>query len=408
MKRRSSWPLGVLTAAILLSVGLIIGVAAFPQEKMEPASSGGWQSSAGEDMPPKEEIPESKIPVDWLDEGLFAGSYEKAYERMQEMSLAEKVGQMFLVRCPAGDAVQMITQYHPGGFVLFGRDFDGKSKEAVQAAALSYQEASEIPMILAVDEEGGTVVRVSGNPKLADHKFLSPQELYQGGGLDAVRADAAEKDTLLKELGINLNLAPVADVSTSPSDYINARTLGKPVPETAEYVSAVVTANRAAGMASALKHFPGYGNNVDTHTDISVDERSYESFRERDFLPFQAGIKAGAETVLVSHNVVKCIDADRPASLSPEVHRILREDLGYTGLIMTDDLAMRAILKYTGEYTPAVAAVRAGNDLMITTDYESGIQSVLQAVENGSISQELVDRAVFHILAMKYETGILQ
>lgn len=398
----------VLGLIIIICVGIAVLISV-PGEQEESTSSSEIASgtSSAESVSSGGQLPENRIPAAWNDNGIFADSYEKAYDRLEQMTLEEKIGQLLLVRCPLGDAAKTARQYHLGGYVLFGRDFDGKSREEVRQKILSCQEASDIPMLMAVDEEGGSIVRISSNSQLADHRFRSPQDLYQSGGLDAIRADASEKAALLKELGLNLNLAPVADVSTDPADYIYARTLGKPAEETAAYVSSVVETNQKAGISSALKHFPGYGTNVDTHTGISIDKREYSVFQNTDFLPFQAGIDSGVETILVSHNIVTCMDEDRPASLSPEVHRILREELHYTGLIMTDDLAMEAIASYSGEDTPAVAAVLAGNDLLITTDYQSAYDSLKRAAEEGRVSQNQIDHAVFRILAMKYHTGIL-
>ena len=148
--------------------------------------------------------------------------------------------------------------------------------------------------MIAVDEEGGTVVRVSSNPKLASAPFASPQETYQKGGLEGIRADTEAKAGLLLELGINLNLAPVCDVSTDPGDYMYSRTIGVPASETAGVIGAMVETMEEKNLSGALKHFPGYGGNLNTHTGISVDNRPYEQFQKEDFLPFAAGIRAGA------------------------------------------------------------------------------------------------------------------
>lgn len=115
------------------------------------------------------------------------------------------------------------------------------------------------------------------------------------------------------------------------------RAFGGSPQDTAQYVRTVVDVMEQNGIGSVLKHFPGYGSNVDTHTGIAIDERSLESFRQNDFLPFESGIEAGAPVILVSHNIINAVDSSRPASLSPAVHDILREELGFSGLIITDD-----------------------------------------------------------------------
>lgn len=180
-----------------------------------------------------------------------------------------------------------------------------------------------------------------------------------------VVSDTIEKAALLQSLGVNVNLAPVCDVSNNPSDYIYPRTFGKDAKQTAAYVKTVVETMNGRKLGAVLKHFPGYGSNVDTHTGIATDTRPYTSFETADFLPFQAGIAAGAGGVLVSHNIVTCMDETLPASLSPAVHRVLRDTLGFNGVIMTDDLMMEAIKQYTGAQKAAVLAVRAGNDMVL-------------------------------------------
>ena len=162
-----------------------------------------------------------------------------------------------------------------------------------------------------------------------------------------------------------------------------------------------------AGIGSVLKHFPGYGSNENTHTGISVDTRPYETFEETDFLPFAAVIAAGAPAVLVSHNIVQCMDADLPASLSPAVHRVLRDELGFAGVILTDDLAMDALKEYAPDGHAAVLALQAGNDMVVTTDYWTEIPAVLAAVENGTLSEETIDAAAARVLRWKFHLGLL-
>ena len=326
---------------------------------------------------------------------------------LNSMSMEEKVGQMFFVRCPTGMAANYVSQYHLGGYILFGRDFQGKTAQEVTGTIASYQAAADVPLLIGVDEEGGTVVRVSSNPNLFPYKCLSPQALYKDGGMEAIEEDAVTKNTTLLGYGINVNFAPVADVSTDPDDFMYDRAFGQDAQATAEYVKTVVTAMNRVGIGSVLKHFPGYGNNVDTHTGIAVDERPEETFLTSDFLPFDAGIIAGAGAVLVSHNIVNCMDDTLPASLSPEVHRVLREGLGFGGVILTDDLAMDAVDAYAEDGSVAVLAVQAGNDMVVTTDFTEQIPLVITAVENGEIDEAVIDAAVIRILSWKYDLGLL-
>ena len=258
--------------------------------------------------------------------------------------------------------------------------------------------------MIAVDEEGGSVVRVSSNPNLAISKFKSPQELYTEGGFNLIKSDTINKSALLKSLGLNINLAPVVDVSTNPSDYMYARTLGENTTLTSTYAKTVIEASKGTGVSYTLKHFPGYGNNADTHTGSSTDTRTYDDIMNNDIPPFEAGIEAGAEAVLVSHNIVNSIDSDNPASLSASVHNLLRNELGFTGIIITDDLAMGATLSISNA---TVKAILAGNDLIITTDYEESFNEIKTVLSNGTISENQIDKLAFRVLAWKYYKGLM-
>lgn len=326
-------------------------------------------------------------------------------EVLAGMSLEEKVGQMFIVRCPETGGAGDVSKYQMGGYILFDRDFNGYSRQEVTGHIQSYQANAKIPLFIGVDEEGGIVNRVSHYFRAVP--FWSPQDLYAEGGLSLIVSDTQEKAELLYSLGINLNFAPVCDVSTDPDDYIYARSFGKDAQQTARYVETVVQTMQEEQMGSVLKHFPGYGNNQDTHAGIVHDNRPYSTFEQQDFLPFQAGIDAGAQCVLVSHNIVACMDEEAPASLSANVHRILREELGFEGVIMTDDLYMQAIQQYTGTSDAAVMAVRAGNDMLCCTNYEEQIPAVIDAVKDGTITEARIDESVLRILQWKQSLGLL-
>lgn len=368
--------------------------------------------------PPVTEEPEVQTPdPEPTPEELAAAEIE---DLLSSLTLEEKVGQLFFVRCPAESAVEDVSTYHLGGYVLFGRDFQDASgawltREQVIAGIQAYQDAAAedtgIPLLIGSDEEGGTVTRASRNPNLFDAPFSSPQALAQRqtDTHDVFAADAWEKNSALLALGINVNLAPVADVSTDPSDFIYDRSLGQDAEATADYVAQVVGAMAECGIGSVLKHFPGYGDNRDTHTGIAVDERSLEHFAASDFLPFSAGIAAGGGTaaVLVSHNIMAAVDPDLPSSLSPAVHDLLRDKLGFDGVAMTDDLAMEAVAAYSEDGAVAVMALQAGNDLIITTDYRTQIPRVIEAAENGTLSLERIDQACRRVLTWKQNLGLV-
>ena len=324
-----------------------------------------------------------------------------------KMSLEEKVAQLLMVRCPKDGFQQLQSQYQFGGYIVFDANISPFTKEEFVANIQAIQNSSKIPVLIGVDEEGGDVIRFSRYLDYRSTPFLSPQQIYAQGGMQAIIEDTEEKSDLLKAIGVNMNFAPVADVSENPFDFIYSRTLGKDASLSAQYVQNVVQVMKQKQIGSVLKHFPGYGNNEDTHTGSSIDNRSLNSFQNRDFLTFQAGIEAGSDCVLVSHNIMASVDAQMPASLSLPVHKILREQLHFDGVIITDDLIMQAISDTYGDANAAVLAIQAGNDMIISSAYEIQYNAILDAVHNGNIALDQVDKSLFRILKMKYNLKLI-
>lgn len=338
-----------------------------------------------------------------LSSDLFGVYYERATEIMNTMTLEEKVGQLFLMGITQTNGEDVVKNYHPGGIVMFADNFSGQTIPSEQEQIASYQSSSRFPLLISVDEEGGTVVRVSKYPAFRDTPFLSPQELYAQGGWNGVYQETIEKGNLLKSLGINLCLAPVADISNNPTDYIYERTFGGSAEDTSQFIEISTKAYRETNTGCTLKHFPGYASNLNTHNGSSVDNREKSQFYENDLKPFQAGIDAGAPVVMVNHNIVSCFDAENPASISPEVHSVLRKDLNFSGLICTDSLDMGATKNVTDIY---LKAVDAGNDLIATCE-TAGYPIVLQAVNTGRILENRVNESVIRILAYKLYYGLM-
>ena len=320
------------------------------------------------------------------------------------MSLDEKINQLLLVRYPDSSGDKILKEKQFGGYIFFAKDFKNKTSDQVKKMISSLQSVSKIPILTAVDEEGGSVVRISNNKNLAKSKFLSPQELYALGEFEAIRQDTIQKSALLSSLGINLNLAPVVDVSTSSKAYMYPRTLGENTDLTSQYAKTVIEASHGGNVSYTLKHFPGYGNNDDTHINSATDERSFDEIKNQDLPPFKAGIDALAEAVLVNHNTFKNIDKDNPATLSASIHNILRKDLNFTGITITDDMSMDAVSSIPNA---SLKAIMAGNDLIITTDYEKSIKEIKQGLNDATISEELIDKLAFRILAWKYYKGLI-
>lgn len=328
-------------------------------------------------------------------------------DMLDQMTIEEKVGQLFLVRVPPENQLEDIQTYHLGGYLLFDRDMQGETTDSLQQKIKSYQETSKYPMLIGSDEEGGLVTRLSRN-QLIDPPFPSLQELYQAGGWQAIVDDITRKGTIFHELGIQVGMAPDADVSTDPESFIYDRTIGMDAAGTSEYVTKSVEAMKQAQIGSTLKHFPGYGNNRDSHVEIVTDDRSLEELRGNDFIPFKAGIQAGADSIMVSHNIVNALDSERPASISPKVHEVIRQELGFDGVVMTDDMDMAGLAAFTSQEEAGLQALQAGNDLILSSSYSSQIPYILQAIQKGDYSEEQLNQSVERVLQWKAELGLIK
>lgn len=345
------------------------------------------------------------IPKDWLDDGIFKEYYNSAYNKLITMTLEEKIGQMLLVRYPESNQAEILKKYKIAGYIFYAKDFENKTTAEVIEMTNNIQNASDIPLLTAVDEEGGKVVRISSNRSLTYEPFKSSSELYKLGGFEAIAADTIYKSYVLSTLGINLNLAPVVDVSTNLADYIYERTLQENTELTSAYAKTVIEASKGTGVSYTLKHFPGYGNGKDTHISTSNDNRPYEKILKNDLPPFVSGINAGAEAIMINHNIVDSIDFENPASLSKKVNIFLRNNLNFTGIIMTDVLEMSALNDITDVN---IKAIIAGNDLIITTDYEKSFNEIKDAVNKGIVDENRINNSVFRILAWKYYKNLME
>lgn len=329
--------------------------------------------------------------------------------QLDKMSLEEKVGQMILAYHPDQDAVATQKKYQFGGYIFFAKYFKNNTPEGVVADMTAFQDASDIKMLLAVDEEGGTVNRISKYPMYRDEPFASPQEIFHGGGWDGIVADAKEKCAFLKILGLNTNLAPVADVPYDKKNYIYNRAFGTDPETVSDFVEYVTNECKDAKVISCLKHYPGYGDAGDTHRTVIEDTRDEQVLDTRDSMPFQAGIAAGTPMIMVSHTIVDAYDAKNPASLSKAVHNVLRSRLGFDGVIITDDLAMSGVTKFVADPgKAAVQAVQAGNDMICAGNPIQQYEAILTAVKDGTISEERINESVMRILEMKKTYGLIE
>ncbi|MBQ4313378.1 MAG: glycoside hydrolase family 3 protein [Clostridia bacterium] len=327
------------------------------------------------------------------------------------MTVEEKVGQLILVRSRGASIdkfAQLASSCKAGGVVLFADDIDGKEESELTSDIAKLQEACGGRLLVCVDEEGGSVVRVSAEPRLRPVPFASSQQIFAAHGMEGIVDDTAEKCAFLQKFGINVNFAPVADVVTSSGAFMYRRAFGRDAEQTAEYVSTVVGVMRQNNMGSTLKHFPGYGNTSgDTHEGAVILDTAETVIREKYLLPFAAGIAAGADSVMVTHSIVTSIDDSRPASMSEAVISLLREDLGFDGVIISDAMDMEAIEQYGGGDV-CLTAFLAGIDLLCTpSDPQATYESLLAAAQDGTISPERLDESVGRIIGWKLKLGII-
>lgn len=319
---------------------------------------------------------------------------------VQAMTIEDKAGQLLLVL----DSKNLLTDQTMSGCVLLEDDFANKSRNEVIENIERYQSNAKYPMIIAVDEEGGSVVRVS--KYLRDNRFRLPQDVYKSGGMDSIISDATEKSEYLKEFGINVNLAPVADIATNEDDYIYRRSFGVDVDATSNYVRNVVMAMSDIKMGSVLKHFPGYGSAPGSGGTYH-DSRDFNSLKNNDLLPFKAGIEAGANSILVTNNIIDSVDNQNPATLSKDIHDLLREDLKYNGVIMTDDVTDLNNNEFGNDSEIVIKAIKAGNDLIMTSRPQIYFESLITAINNGEICLNELDLSVLRVIAWKDSLDIL-
>ena len=330
---------------------------------------------------------------------IFEDYYKEAEKILNTMSKNEKIGQIFLPRYTLETADYQIKKYYPGGFVLFANNLVNHTEKQLIEELNQRQNISKIPLAFGVDEEGGIVCRVS--LYFRNETFPSPRESYLKGGIKEILKIEKEKIDLLKKLKMHYNFAPVADISLNSSDYIYERTLGENASITSEYINFVVDSYNKEKFTCCLKHFPGYGNNRNTHDDIAHDYRSLDYLKNNDLIPFVKAIGHNVPMIMVSHNIVHDIDDEYPSSISKKVHDLLRNEYGYTGLIATDSLSMGAITKYTKDVSPAVLAVLAGNDIIVTSTFEQHINELIEGIENNEVDMSLIEKAAKRVIAWK-------
>ncbi|GHE55585.1 beta-N-acetylhexosaminidase [Streptomyces longispororuber] len=353
---------------------------------------------------------------------------------VSRMTLEEKVGQLLVLHVyghhatdpdPADieanerelgvrTAAEAIAKYRPGGLIYFGWAHNTRDPRQlatlsndVQRAALG--QSPGVPLLLTIDQEHGVVARVGAPATL----LPGAMALGAGGSRDDVREAARIAGAELRALGVRQNYAPSADVNVNPANpVIGVRSFGAGPDAVADFVTAQIEGYRAAGIASAAKHFPGHGDTeTDSHSALPTIHHSREQWEELDAPPFRAALAAGVDAVMTAHLVVPALDpAMEPATLSyPIVTGVLREQLGHDGLIVTDSLSMQGVRTTYGDDRVAVLALKAGVDQLLHPPRpELARNAVVEAVREGELSEERLDASVLRVLELKARLGLFE
>jgi len=327
------------------------------------------------------------------------------------MSLGQMVGQMFVVSAggtqPDYYLEKMVRERNIGGVLLFGFNMESEAQTKAMTASLqdlSMRTDPSIPLFIAVDQEGG---------EISHAPWVSPQpsaaKVGERGDPGRAREIAGEMGRQLLRGGVNTDLAPVVDTGFGAA--IGSRSFGEDPDLVAEMGAAAVEGFEEAGVVCAAKHFPNHGAaRTDSHTSLPVVGHDLAEVRSHDLPPFEAAIRAGVPMVMVGHLLYPAIDPDRPASLSPEAIRVLREELDFEGVVVTDDLAMAGVSGGGSPARAAVDAVKAGADLLIVSSppqqQADAYDAVVRAVESGEIPRGRIEASVERILKVKKDYAL--
>jgi beta-N-acetylhexosaminidase len=339
---------------------------------------------------------------------------------LRTMTLDQKLGQMLFVQFTGPyyslDLSTMITQENVGAVILFTANNNIMSIPQLKQLTQEIQNGartagSGIPLLIAIDQEGGLVDRLRNldgpRPSAAEIGATNDPERARAAGLQ----DAHD----LASYGINLNLAPVVDVTSVYNPQLDTRTFGSDPSVVTRMAGAYLQGLQQSGQVfGTLKHFPGLGDvSVDPHSGLPVLTRSLTQLEANDWLPYRTLIQKGqVHAVMVTHEIVKAVDSSTPSSLSPKViNGILRHQLGFQGVVITDSLTMEGISAYYNESQAAVMAVQAGADLLMgpisAQTAASMLEALRSAVQTGTLSVQRIDESVRRILMLKYQLGLL-
>ena len=332
---------------------------------------------------------------------------------IDDMDAAEKAGQLIMadfrtnadgtgMTVLSDEAKDALQEYYIGGVILFAENLD--TKEQTQQLTYDLQAAAHLPLFIGIDEEGGLVSRL--NKSNIEHETFPP-----AAEMEDVSWAGTSIGSSLGELGINVDFAPVADVNTNPDNpVIGTRAFSSDPQAAASKAAEFISALQKMGVSACAKHFPGHGDTaMDSHLGETYVEHDMERLRSVEFVPFEQAIAAGTDFIMAGHIKTPNATTDGlPATLSSEMLGILRNDLNFDGIIITDAMNMGAIVDQYGSGESAVMAVQAGVDIVLMpADLQEAAEALTAAIKKGDISEERVNEALWHVLSLKYEKGIL-
>ena len=403
----------IMLAVILTGVGLGIHrvIAAWNDKKQaEELQAQMEEMSAQEEQVAVEAPVETEEPVEEEQKSQLDEIVDAC---IAEMPLEDKVAGLFIitpealtgtdVAIKAGDTTkEKLSQHAVGGLIYAKQNI--KSADQLKEMISGTQGFSKYPLFIGIDEEGGSISRIAESG-LADN-VSSMGDIGASGDISKAKEAGSSIASYLSEYGFNLDFAPVADVILEGNTLIGDRSFGSNAGDVATMVAACAEGLQEGGVSACLKHFPGLGSTTeDTHEGMASSEKTKEDFETTDFLSFQAGIDAGADFVMVSHLSVPNITGDNtPASLSAKmITDILRGELGFNGVVITDAMDMKAVTEYYTADEAAVKALQAGADMILMPeDFETAYQGVLDAVNNGTLSEERINESLQRIYRVKY------
>lgn len=335
---------------------------------------------------------------------------EKINTYMQNMSLEEKIGQMLIIskRVPSmtEELRNELTTIQPGGFIFFAENFTNHTNTTTLITEIN--QTAKIPYILSVDQEGGRVQRLKKQEDIDVNTIPSMQEIGETKDPNIAFQVGTQIGKDLKRYGLNMNFAPVLDTLTNNENKsILGRSFGSDYNLVSNMGLSLSKGLKETGIIPVYKHFPGHGSTtVDSHYDLPVLTKSKEELRKSDLIPFQNAIENDAEVIMIGHLAIPNITNDQtPSSLSKEIITdLLKKEMGFNGLVVTDALNMKALTKYYSEAEIYEKAINAGVDLLLMPEHPNqAIYWIKESISNGKISEEQINDSVKKILNLKYK-----